>query len=185
MKPNVKTTLNTTGTMEINAASLNTIVMDWVKEETARKFNLPDKDQVTVKLQWPKDGEKRVTALLELSPIDEGAKPFGAPPKPPKKTTKYEGKRHKWEGLYSAIGEIIDEQRKRKKTFISYDDLLAELHEMEDGRGNKMFVKGGEELPMEIVRHRLAPSQIIRQAKNQPNLRGVENSKKDKGLKFS
>ena len=183
MKPEVKTTFNAGGTVEIDSANLSNIIMAWVQDDISKKYNFPNKGAISVRLQWPKDGAKRVVALFELT-LDEGAKPFGAPPKEPKKTTTYEGKSHKWEGLYAAVGEILDEQRKRKKTFISYDDLLAEMHEMEDNRGHKLFVKGDEQLPMAVLRHRLAPSQLVRQSRGQANLRGVENSKKDKGLKF-
>lgn len=172
MKPIVKTTKKTTEVMEFDQAVVSSILTSWIKDNYGYD---------TVKIQRSENG--KIVAIAE-SVVDGGAKPIGTVKPPKKETTKYEGTSHKWEGLYGAIGEIIDEQRKRKKNFISYDDLLAELHEIEDGQAKKMFVKGSEKLPMSIVRHRLAPSQIIRQAKNQPNLRGVQNSKKDKGLKF-
>lgn len=173
MKPNIKTSLKTTGYVEIDRATLSQILIPWIKDNLG---------YTATKLQYSSDGNK-IVAVIE-SVVDGGAKPIGIV-KEPRKTTKYEGANHKWEGLYGAVGEILDEQRKRKKTFISYDDLLAEMHEMEDNRGNKLFVKGGEELPMSVLRHRLAPSQLVRQSKGQPNLKGVENKKKDRGLKFS
>ena len=181
MKPNVKTTLTTSGTVEIDSANLSNILIAWVQEEISRKLSLPNREVVSVRLQWPKDGSKRVVALFEAA-LDEGAKPFGAPPKPPKETKSYEGKSHKWEGFYSSVGEVLDEQRKRGKKFISYSDLLAELHDMQNNKGEKLFVKGGESLPMSVLRHRLAPSQIVRQSKGQPNLRSVKNDKKNGGL---
>ena len=171
----MKTTLKTEGFVEFDREDLTKIIFGWVKNELGYS---------PTKLQWPKDGNKKVVVVID-SVTDQGAKPIGRDVPAPKQNSKYEGTTHKWEGLYGAIGEILDEQRKRKKSFISYTDLLAELHEMEDTQGKKMFVKGNDKLPMAILRHRLAPSQIVRQAKNQPNLRGVENSKKDKGLKFS
>lgn len=93
--------------------------------------------------------------------------------------------KRKWVGLYAAVGEVIDNQRKRKKKFISFEDLRAELLEMKDQNNNKkLFVKDGEELPMYVLKQRLAPSQIPRQAKTQPNLKGVQNRGKG-GLSFS
>ena len=171
IKPTVKTTLKTTGFVEIDHPTLSQIIIPWIQENLG---------YTATKIQYGEN--KKIVAIIE-SVVDGGAKPINVV-KEVKKTTKYEGKTHKWEGLYSAIGEVVDEQRKRKKNFISYDDLLAEILEMEDNRGNKLFVKGDEQLPMAILRHRLAPSQIVRQAKNQPNLRGVENDKRNKGLKF-
>lgn len=172
MKPNVKTTLKTTGFVEFDSTTLSTILTAWVKDNLG--YN-------ATKIQRSSDG-KKIVAVID-SVVDGGATPVGIV-KEPKKTTSYEGGRHRWEGFYSSVGEIIEEQKKRKKAFISYDDLLAELHDMENARGEKLFVKEGEALPMAILRHRLAPSQIKRQAKGQPNLRGVENDKKNKGLKF-
>lgn len=170
----MKITTKTTGVAEINRTELLDMIKFWM---------INNKGLTVTKVQYP-EGFDKIVAIVEGS-VDQGAKPLGAPVKPPKETTTYKGTTHKWEGLYAAIGEILDEQRKRKKSFISYDDLLAELHEMEDNRGNKLFVKAdGDRLPMAVLRHRLAPSQIVRQAKGQPNLRSVTNSKKDKGLKF-
>lgn len=173
MKPNVKTTLKTTGFVEIDRVTLTQIIIPWIKDNLGF---------TATKVQY---GDNKIVAVVE-SVTDGGAKPIGTEVgvRERKKLTKYEGKTHKWEGLYSAIGEVIDEQRGRKKNFISYDDLLAELLDMENNRGDKLFVKGTEQLPMAVIRHRLAPSQIVRQAKNQPNLRGVQNDKKNKGLKF-
>lgn len=171
----MKTTLKTEGFVEFDREDLTKIIFEWVRKELG---------YVPTKLQWPKDGNKKAVVVID-SVTDQGAKPIGRDQAPPKETTEYEGKSHVWEGLYGSIGQIIDEQRKRKKTFISYTDLLAELHEVTDLKHKKMFVKGGVKLPMKVLRHRLAPSQIIRQAKNQPNLMGVENDKKNKGLKFS
>ena len=92
--------------------------------------------------------------------------------------------KRKWVGLYAAVGQVIDAQRKRKRKFISFEDLRAELLEMKDANNNKLFVKDGEELPMYVLKQRFAPSQIPRQAKTQPNLRGVHNKGKG-GLSFS
>lgn len=92
--------------------------------------------------------------------------------------------KRKWVGLYAAVGEVIDAQRKRKRKFISFEDLRAELLEMKDANNNKLFIKDGEELPMYVLKQRLAPSQIPRQAKTQPNLKGVQNKGKG-GLSLS
>jgi len=116
--------------------------------------------------------------------IDTGAKPVAGKVRQAVQRTETKGSSHVWKGFYEAVGAILDEQRGRGRTFISYDDLLAELHDFTDEKGNKMFEKNGELLPMKILRHRMAPSQVVRQAKGQPNLRGVENDKKNKGLKF-
>lgn len=91
--------------------------------------------------------------------------------------------KRKWVGLYAAVGEVIDAQRKRKKKFISFEDLRAELLEKRDENGTNLFIKNGEALPMPVLKQRFAKSQIPRQAKTQPNLKGVQNN--GKGLSFS
>jgi len=168
MKPIVS--LKTTGFVEIDHQLLSSILIPWIKEN----LNL-----TATKIQHSSDG-KKIVAVIE-SVVDGGARPVGIV-KEPKKTTKYEGKSHKWEGFYASVGEVIDEQRGRGKKFISYTDLLEELYGMENNQGHKLFIKDGEKLPMSVLRHRLAPSQIVRQAKGQSNLRSVKNSKKDGGL---
>lgn len=88
-----------------------------------------------------------------------------------------------WPGLYAAIGEVIEAYRSKKKKFISYEALLTELQALEDNQGRKLFVKdSGAKLPMSILRHRLAPSQIIRQAKGQASLKNVKNDRRNGGL---
>lgn len=134
------------------------------------------------KIQYPKEGVDKIVAIVDTQ-IDEGAKPLGVHKNGVEKVAST-GFSRKWLGLYGAVGDILDSQRKRKKKFISFDDLLAELHGFEDEKGKKMFVKDGEELPMYVLKQRCAPSQIPRQAKGQPNLRGVVVDKKQGGLKF-
>lgn len=156
-----------------NKAEFTKAIMDFYTEKyglrPTKVNSLPDLSRISVHIKVE---------------IDTGAKPVGGTVRQPVERAETKGSTHVWKGLYEAVGAILDEQRGRGKTFISYDDLLAELHDFTDDKGNKMFEKNGELLPMKILRHRLAPSQVVRQAKGQPNLRGVENDKKRKGLKF-
>lgn len=93
---------------------------------------------------------------------------------------------NRWPGLYAGIGEVIDSYRAKKKRFITYTELLDQLHLLEDNRGQKLFVKpDGTKLPMAIMRHRLAPSQLLRQGKGQTNLKNVKNDRRNGGLSFS
>lgn len=89
------------------------------------------------------------------------------------KSQKPKSFKRKWRGLYDAIATIVDSQRKRNKKFISLEDLHAELLEKKDDMGKKKFIQDGEELPMRVLKHRLNPSQIDRQAKRQKSLAGV------------
>lgn len=104
---------------------------------------------------------------------------------PPKAIETPSGLYNSWPGLYSGIGEVLDSYRAKRKRFIAYGELLSQLHSLQDIQGNKLFVKpDGAKLPMAILRHRLAPSQIVRQAKSQPNLKGVKNDRRNGGLAF-
>lgn len=183
----MKTTLRIQGAYELDNADIISILKDPENRKTLTpmitnyiksKYGYPPKS-----IQYPKDGLDRVVAIIDHE-VDGGAKPIGITKTTSGEKASTEGHTKVWKGLYEGIGEVIDSQRKRKKDFISWEDLRAELLEMETDRGVKMFVKNGEELPMSIIKHRMAPSQIVRQAKNQANLRGVKPDKKNGGLKF-
>lgn len=185
----MKTTLKITGTIELadqdlfailkdhaikNRHSLTPIINDFIKERYG---------YTPAKIQYPTEGLDRIAVIIN-STTDEGARPLGTTKATVVKESA-EGFKRKWNGLYSAVGEIIDLQRTRRKKFISFEDIQAELLSMEDNRGNKLFVKEGVELPMAVIKQRLAPSQVVRQAKSQPNLRGVKVDKKNGGLSFN
>lgn len=183
----MKTTLKITGAYELDNKDIMAILLDTEN----RKSLTPMISQYIVKkygyapksIQYPKDGLDRVVCIIDHE-VDGGAKPLGTVRGEQSDKASTEGHTKVWRGLYEAIGEVIDAQRKRKKDFISWEDLRAELLEMETDRGQKLFIKDGQELPMGIIKHRMAPSQMVRQAKNQSNLRGIKQDKKNGGLKW-
>lgn len=146
------------------------------KVESIIKDYISDKYGYTpAKVDVPKDF-KRVVIHIDES--------LGKDVPDSQKAKRNIGFTRKWTGLYMEVGEIIDKLRKRRKNFVSYKDLRAELLEKKDKAGNKLFVKGGEEIPMSVVKQRLAQSQVDRQAIAQPNLKGIKVDRENQGLSF-
>jgi hypothetical protein len=157
-----------------NRKELTPIIHNFIKE----KYGYAPKN-----IQYNKDNLDKVAVIID-STTDEGATPIGKVTKSVEKVSN-EGFTRKWNGLYSAVGEVLETLRKRKKNFISWEDLHAELLDMESDNGKKkLFVIGQDKLPMSVLKHRMAPSQVVRQAKSTPALRGVMPDKKNGGLKF-
>jgi hypothetical protein len=189
----MKTTLRTQGTVELSEKDL----IEILKEDSAGRKTfasmiiawLRDKHGLDAKsVQWPNGDVNRIAVIVD-STTDGGATPFGKPigENGPRKSNA--GFKRLWKGLYGAVGEVIIDMRKRKKNFISFEDLHAELLDMQHpGKSTKMFVKQIEgkkhELPIEVVRQRCAPSQLPRQAQRQKELKGVTVDKKRDGLSF-
>jgi hypothetical protein len=186
----MKATLKVTGTMVLTDDDLFTVLKDYAEghrqELTPIILNYIKKmyGYTPTKVQYPpkEKGLQNIAVIID-SDVDEGAKPLGYF-KPAKIVNSAEGFKRTWTGLYAAIGEVIDQQRSRKKKFIGWEDLRAELLDMEDDAQKKLFVKNGEELPLGVIKHRMAQSQIDRQSKGQPNLKGVKVDKRNQGLSF-
>lgn len=185
----MKATLKISGTIELSNDDLFDILKDHalanrqalspiISDHIFKKYGYRP-----VKIQYPKEGLERIAVIID-STTDQGARPLGIVKQTVTGKASNEGFTRTWTGLYSAVGEVLDTLRKRKKSFVSFDDLRAELLDMEDNKAKKLFVKNGEEIPMPVIKQRLAPSQIVRQSKSQPNLRGVKVDKKNQGLSF-
>jgi hypothetical protein len=184
----MKTTLKVSGTIELTDDDLFSVLKDYAiknREILTSIINSYIKEKygyTPAKIQYPTEGLDRIAVIID-STTDEGAKPLGTF-KEPKAVNSAKGFKRTWSGLYAAIGEVIEHQKARKKKFISFEDLHAELLDMQDNKSNKLFVKNGVELPMSIVKHRTSQSQLDRQAGMQKNLKGVKVDKKNKGLSF-
>lgn len=184
----MKATLKVQGTMELGDQDL----FDILKEEAAKnrqaltplivnyiksKFNYSN-----VKVQYPEVGLDKIAVIID-SVIDEGATPIGVV-KDKIERASNKGFVRKWNGLYGSIGEVINTCRARKKRFISWEDLRAELLEFEDAKGKKMFIADGQEIPMDVIKQRCAPSQLARIKANIANFRGVKYEREKGGLSF-
>lgn len=157
-----------------NRQLLTPLIINYIKN----KFNYNP-----TKVQYPEHGLDRIAVIIDGT-IDEGATPIGTVKERIDRSSNA-GFTRKWNGLYGAVGEILDTLRARKKRFISWEDLRAELLELESTTdGKKLFVFNGEEIPMDVIKQRCAPSQLVRQGKNQANLRGVKIDREKGGLSF-
>lgn len=185
----MKETVKIQGQYELDKKDLHDILLSYAtrNREELTKIIIAYFQEVygytQVRLQYPADGLDKIVAIINSSK-DEGAKPIGTVKTLTGDKASNKGFTRTWNGLYREVGDIIDVLRKRKKSFVSYEDLLAELLDLEDNKGKKLFVKDGQELPMPVLKQRLAESQVKRQAKSQPNLRGVKVDKKNGGLSF-
>lgn len=180
----MKATLKVEGFFELGAIDLLNILTEKLGNERTSviiEYVKKKSGHTPKKIQYPTDRAEdgKVVAIVD-STTDEGVTPIGKVVKEKSKPEEIDAGDRKYYGLYENIGEVITEQRKRKKDFISWEDLHAEISDIEDQKGNKKFPG----IPLEIIKHRLAPSQIKRAAKTQPALRGVKSGKGLGGLKI-
>src|SRR5688572_18998333 len=152
--------------------ALTSLIMNYIKE----KYGFEPKS-----IQYPAKGLQKIAVIID-STTDGGAIPIGKPLVKNGERKSNAGFKRLWKGLYLSVGDVIADMRKRKKNFISFEDLHAELLDMQHpGKSTKMFVKTIEgkkvELPIEVLRQRCAPSQLPRQAERQPELKGVKVDK--------
>jgi hypothetical protein len=182
----MKSTVRVSGTIELTDRDLLDILKDYAQKNRPElsaiisNYVREKHGYTPSEIRYPAEGLERIEVIID-SNADEGARPLGIV-KGTKTVNSAEGFKRTWTGLYSAIGDILDHQRARKKKFISFDDLRAELLEMKNNKKEKLFVRNGEEVPMSVIKHRMAQSQIDRQAARQSSLEGVKVDKKNQGL---
>lgn len=176
----MKRNLTTTGSIELEPEDLVTAARDYLMANEDKlilflKDYLKRTENVLVK-KVERSGD-RVVAIVE-GYFDEGARRFSSESKTRGTKKALGGHRKPFVGFYDHTLDIIEAQRKRKKTFISWEDLREELLSIADGKGKPKFEMDGEPIEMSRIKQYLAPSQI----KRQKNLRGVKVDKLKGGL---
>src|SRR5687768_17535534 len=119
------------GSIELSEKELETVIKQYVLDT----YRVP-----VANIEFRKS---KVIAHVDHEVLESEFKKSAAPPPAPRlqkvKQPKVGGSKHKWSGLYGSVVKIIEKQRARKKKFISFEDLLAELLELKDPGGNRLF----------------------------------------------
>jgi hypothetical protein len=159
----MKSTIKRTAQFELEVADVNKIISEYLQRT----------EGVAVK-SIKRDSNGKVFVVGDL---DEST---------PKQTRGLEegkganaGYSRRWTGFYESIGMIFDQLRKKKKNFISYNDLYEELLDLEDDNGKKLFIRDKKPIEKDRFRQYISKSQIQRQALNQANLRNVKVGRKN------